>query len=215
MLAYAADRPTIAQRRSSPHSFLFIATAHVIAIAAVVSIKMDLPSRIKSPPTVVDTIRLPPVPQSEVQPPKEGARQTPRASTVPADVAVPLPTPGPTIVPDPGPTIFDPPGYVVQPRPVPAGETRGATLATPPSALKPPYPGDKLALEQEASLTLKLSIDERGRVTAVEPVGRADRSFLEAARRHLIAHWRYRPAMKDGQAIATTLVTTLHFRLDG
>ena len=48
--------------------------------------------------------------------------------------------------------------------------------------LKPPYPRAKLLAEEEASLTLKLSIDERGRVVAVEPVGRADPVFLAAAR---------------------------------
>jgi len=39
--------------------------------------------------------------------------------------------------------------------------------------------------------------------------------FLEAARRHLIAHWRYRPASEDGRAIASTAVITLRFQLDG
>ena len=50
-------------------------------------------------------------------------------------------------------------------------------------------------------LRLRLSIDERGRVVSVEPVGRADRSFLDAARKHLIANWRYKPATEDGKAI--------------
>ena len=36
-------------------------------------------------------------------------------------------------------------------------------------------------------LRLRLTIDARGRVVAVEPVGRADRAFLAAARRHLLA----------------------------
>ena len=50
-------------------------------------------------------------------------------------------------------------------------------------------------------LKLRLSIDHRGRVVAVEPVGRADRAFLAAARRHLIAKWRYKPATEDGRAV--------------
>jgi len=61
---------------------------------------------------------------------------------------------------------------------------------------------------------LKLSIDERGRVVAVEPVGRTDRSFFEAARRHLIANWRYKPATEDGKAIASSTVITLTFRIE-
>jgi len=80
--------------------------------------------------------------------------------------------------------------------------------------VKPPYPDDKRRLDEEAVLRLRLSIDERGRVVAVEPVGRADRSFLEAARRHIIAHWRYRPASEDGRAVASSTVITLRFEIE-
>ena len=71
------------------------------------------------------------------------------------------------------------------------------------------------ASEEEAVLRLKLTIDERGRVIAVEPLGRADRAFLDSARRHLIAHWRYRPATEDGRAVSSSAVITLRFQLDG
>ena len=80
--------------------------------------------------------------------------------------------------------------------------------------MRPPYPTDKLRLEEEATLKLKLTIDARGRVTAVEPVGAADPSFLAAARRHIIRAWRYKPATEDGRAVSTTLVVTLRFVLD-
>jgi protein TonB len=80
--------------------------------------------------------------------------------------------------------------------------------------LRPPYPDDKRRLEEEAVLRLRLAIDERGRVVAVEPVGSADRSFLEAARRHLIAHWRYKPATDDGRAVRSSTVITLRFELE-
>ena len=71
-----------------------------------------------------------------------------------------------------------------------------------------------MASDEEASLRLRLSIDARGRVVAVEPVGSADRAFLAAARRHLLAHWRYQPATEDGRAVASTTVITLRFELD-
>ena len=43
----------------------------------------------------------------------------------------------------------------------------------------------------------------------------ADRTFLDAARRHLIAHWRYQPAAEDGRTIASSIVITLRFELNG
>jgi periplasmic protein TonB len=49
----------------------------------------------------------------------------------------------------------------------------------------------------------------------VDPVGRADGEFLAAARRHLIAHWRYAPATDDGRAVGSTTTITLRFQLDG
>jgi protein TonB len=86
---------------------------------------------------------------------------------------------------------------------------------TPQSELKPPYPPSKLLAEEEASLRLSLTIDERGRVVAVEPIGHTDPVFLAAARRYLLAHWRFRPASEDGRAVASTTVITLRFQLDG
>ena len=90
----------------------------------------------------------------------------------------------------------------------------GPRFATPSGLIEPPYPDDKRRAEEEATLRLKLTINERGRVVAVEPLGRADRSFLDAARRHLLAHWRYKPATEDGKAVASSTVITLTFRLE-
>ena len=70
------------------------------------------------------------------------------------------------------------------------------------------------AKEREAVLRLRLAIDERGRVAAVEPVGRADPVFLAAARRHILKAWRYRPAMDGDRAVASSTVVTLKFELD-
>jgi protein TonB len=62
---------------------------------------------------------------------------------------------------------------------------------------------------------LRLTIDDRGRVTAVDPIGYADRQFLDAARRYILARWRFDPATQDGRPIAATMVITLSFQLDG
>jgi protein TonB len=91
----------------------------------------------------------------------------------------------------------------------------GPQLLTPPSELKPAYPPSKLDNGEEATLRLKLTIDASGRVVAVDPVGRTDPVFLEAARRHLIAHWRYKPAIEGGRAVASSEVITLRFELNG
>ena len=219
MLAYAANRPVAAQRGSSPNAMLAIIALHVAGIAALMSARMDLPEAFKDTPTVVDFIRPDAPPPKPIDP---EIPQPPIDSTITRPPQpLPLPPLGTPIDSTPtvpsfddlvGPTLD--PGPKTLPVPKPAPVKIGARLLTPASELKPPYPSAKLAIGEEAVLRLRLTIDERGRVVAVEPLGRADRVFLDAARRHLLAHWRYRPATEDGRAVASTLAVTLRFELE-
>ena len=217
MLAYAAHRRRVAQRHSAPHVMLAIIAGHIALVAAVMSAKMDLPDRILHPPTVVTPIPLPkpppPEPRAQPKPSPSVVTRTPAIVPVPQprdDQFDPTPIPSlpslPAVRPTPNP----------EPRiaPMPAPVRVGPRFATPASAVRPPYPASKIQSEEEAVLKLRLSIDPRGRVVAVEPVGRVDPAFLAAARRHLLAHWRYKPATEDGRAIASSTTITLRFELD-
>ncbi len=213
-----APTPAFAATRRHPRALLLIIAAHAALIGAVMSARMDLPQRI------VDVTRvtlipepLPPPPEPERQPP---AKPQPQARIDQVPPLVPLPQPNratldPTPLPIPS---LDPPRFVQLPLPDPrplADPVRvGPRFATPASALRPPYPDDKRRLGEETMLRLRLSIDARGRVVAVDPVGAADPVFLAAARRHLLARWRYQPATEDGRAIASTTVITLRFELE-
>lgn len=217
MLAYAADRRRIAERHSSPRTLLLVAAAHVALIGAVMSARMDLPARIFDPPIVITTVPIP------KPPPPDPARTETRTEKTPAaidraQVIVPIPRPNddgidatPVPLPLPG---GDRIGSKVDPLPTPAPVRVGPRFATPPADVRPPYPPSKIEREEQAVLKLRLTIDARGRVVAVEPVGKADAAFLAAARRHLIALWRYRPATEDGRAIASATVITLRFELN-
>ena len=219
MLEYAARRRRVAERLSSPHAMLFIISAHVALLAAVMSAKMDLPTKLLNPPIKIDFI-----PQPTPPPPQPVRTQSPQ----PHQVLQAQPQPKLTTEPTVDPTIETKPsldfGKIVGPQsnstpnlqpPVTAPVRHEAQLLTPPWELTPPYPATKLASEEEATLTLRLTIDERGRVIAVDPVGPADRAFLESARRYIIAHWRYAAATIDGRGTASNLIITLRFQLDG
>lgn len=221
MLAYAANRRVIAQRRSSPNAMLVIVAVHVAAVAALMSARMDIQQAIKDPPIKIDLIEEDdPPPPVEIQP---EVPAPPQPTLAPPKPFVPTPVDDsqltdsrPAPLPDMdriiGPSVDPKPR--VDPVPTPAVKV-AARLLTPASELKPPYPGSKLASGEEAVLRLRLTIDERGRVVAVEPVGPADRTFVAAARRHLLAHWRYKPATEDGRAVASSVVITLRFQLEG
>ncbi len=217
MLAYAAHRRRIAQRHSAPHLMLAIIAGHVALIAVVMSAKMEVDERILGK-TEIRFVPLPPPPPPNPTPrkadPKPSQSTVTRTPTIvpvpqpPIDDLDPTPTPIPSIpavrtLPNPEPRIA----------PVPAPVRVGPRFATPPNAVRPPYPASKIASEEEAVLKLRLAIDPRGRVVAVEPLGSADPAFLAAARKHLLARWRYKPATEGGRAIASSTVITLRFEL--
>jgi protein TonB len=220
MLAYAARR-SAASSSPSPNAMLAIVVGHIAVIAAVMSAKIDLPQRIFHPPIIVDTIKEDDPPPTthethETQPkPADSTFTQPEQHVQTPPVGDKVADNSTTKVPDFGDLIgTNPPTRVDPLPPQPAGITAGAMLATPDSELRPPYPSAKIASEEEAVLKLRLTIDEHGRVVGVDPVGRADRVFLEAARRHLMSHWRYKPAMENGRAVTSSTVITLHFQLD-
>lgn len=216
MLAYAEHRRRVAAQRSAPHAMLGIMVAHIAVIAVVMSAKMDLPDRIFNPPITVDTIPLPdPPPQKR---PVEKQPEEPRSAIDQPTTFVPMPQPSrdsvdstPTPIPIP-PDLGAGPRFDPFPQPSPPVRI-GPRSMTPAGSVRPPYPLEKLKNEEEASLKLRLSIDASGRVISVEPVGRADRAFLQAARRHILAQWRYQPASEDGRPMASSTVITLKFEL--
>jgi protein TonB len=222
MLAYAASRPAIAARSSAPNAMLAIIGLHVAAVAVLMSAKMEFQPPAPDPPIRIDFIKpTKPPPPNPATPDKP--QSNPLVTPQPNQPVPPIRleqdpvVPGGSLAGDPG--VLGGGGAVVIPeipRPAYHNPVRfGPQLATPDSRLKPPYPPSKLLTEEEATLRLKLTIDASGRVVAVEPVGRADSAFLASARRHLLAHWRYKPASEDGRAVASTTVITLRFELDG
>jgi protein TonB len=219
MLAYAAGRPRIAASRPSPNALLAIIAAHVALVAVVMSARMEMPPRLIPKPIEVKLIPEPLTPPENVTEPVAKPQQKPTVTPSPPHEALtteariinftPIFSNGVNAIPVVNPVISEPP----IPTPVPVRS--GPRLLTPASELRPPYPASKLLTEEEAVLILRLSIDERGRVVAVDPVGSADPVFLGAARRYLVAHWRYKPASRDGSPVASSTIITLKFQLDG
>jgi len=221
MLAYAANSRRVAGRSNSPSALVLILVGHAALIAAVMAAKMDV---VTLPPIDPTTLIEIPIAPSPPPPPEPTAKPKPvEQVTQPAfidrtasivDMNAPLSSglAQGTTLDDITSVIGTDLSFVDPPEPAPV--RLAARFNTPAGALKPPYPNDKLRLEEEATLRLRLTIDARGRVTAVEPVGAADPSFLEAARRHIIRAWRYKPATEDGVAVSSSTVITLSFRLE-
>lgn len=226
MLAYAANRRS--RRRPSVPTLVLIVGAHALGLVILATAKVALPDLPQIIRTKIYDVPVPPPPQ--VPPPP---RSEPRVQAEPQpapDSQIDRPTPiinrpltGPTV--DLGPPIMDraPDIGTALETPLTQPIERflplppvwiAARATTPADLLRPPYPESRRRSEEEAVLRLRLSIDPRGRVTAVDPVGTADPAFLAAARVHLLRHWRYRAATEDGRAIASSLTITLRFELE-
>lgn len=220
MLAYTANTRPLG-RAASPKALIFIVAGHALLLGALFMSKTEIIRNIGDPIKV----RLVPAPP---KPPPPKSIEEPATPTRPATTTVDKPTiivPHPLPVPDldDGPKVAElrpdigtatplpyVPPFVAKAKPVRVA----ARAVTPDDLLRPPYPTSKLRAEEEASLRLRLSIDPRGRVIAVDPVGSPYPEFLAAARRHILKAWRYKPATEDGMAIATVVEITLKFRLD-
>ena len=219
MIGYASPS-VVAPRRFSPTSIALIVAGHAALLALVVSAKMDIVPKIPFGPTILIPIEnpVPPEPTPPLDPkPTTQPRSHPAQPTTLRPIVDGLPPigtapGGETIIPT-GP--FTSGEVILDPPPLPHRVLhRVASLATPERLLRPPYPLSKQRLGEEASLSLRLTIGTDGRVTAVEAAGPADPVFLAAARRHILANWRYRPATDDRSAVATVLTVQLSFKLD-
>ena len=223
MLAYAPRR---AARSGSPRTLILVVAGHVVALALVLTARSEYVDKPKADHP--DVIFIKPIKPPPPPPPPTMDQAQPRQrppSTIDRPPVI-IPTPGPTvdtIADGPPVTTFDPvignavvpqPLIIPDPRPLPAIVRKAARFITPVDRIRPPYPASKQSQGEEAKLRLSLAIDPNGRVTSVTPVGAADPAFLEAARRHIVLHWRYQPASEGGTAIASNIVVTLTFTLE-
>ena len=219
MLAYA-PRPTA--RSGSPRTLLLVAAGHVVAIALALTVRSEFAP--KAPDNPTDVIFIKPI---KPPPPLPADPTEPRPliqSTLdipPPIVPTPIQPSEPLAKGPPLPSLDLSAGTALLPQPLPLPEPvlpaivrQAARFVTPADLVRPPYPASKQRLGEEASLRLSLAIDASGRVTSVSPVGAADPAFLEAARRHIVRHWRYRPASEGDTAIASNIIVTLTFKLE-
>ena len=214
MLAYA---PQPDRQRLSPTALTLIIAGHIAAIGAVMSAKTLIEHEVDRP-IIVENIPIDKPPPVDPQPktpnqPQASSLDQPHTIVPPLDPVFTLQPPDT----HPQPPVDDRIGTGTEPtRPIipdPPIIRTAPHLATAAESLRPPYPASKREAGDEASLRLKLTIDASGRVIAVDPVGRVDPTFFEAARRHILRAWHYQPAMEGTKAVSSVTTITLRFEL--
>lgn len=157
------------------------------------------PTSIPPPPTpipaAVPTPRPTPVPTPKPTP-------VPTPVPTPKPEPTPVPTPRPTPKPEPTPTARPQP--TAKPEPKPRPRPKGETRAAEPKRQPQPRISDELAAKAtKRSNTVRFSIGADGSSDA-ELRGsygnsEIDNAVISAARR-----WRWKPALRDGEAVAST-----------
>jgi protein TonB len=106
-----------------------------------------------------------------------------------------------------------PPGIRTDPRPAqPVYDQAAAGIAS--THTTPPYPLLARRLGEEGSLRLQLTISPQGIVTEAQVVRSSGYDDLDRAARDWVkAHWRYRPALRGGAAVASTGDVQVRFDL--
>lgn len=78
----------------------------------------------------------------------------------------------------------------------------------------PPYPRDALRKQLQGTVLLEVLVDAQGRPRAVTLVRGSGHAVLDAAaRRHVLKHWRFRPAIRGGQAIPARGLVPVRFAI--
>lgn len=79
----------------------------------------------------------------------------------------------------------------------------------------PPYPVIARRVGWEGTVMLRLTVSPQGRVSRADVVTSSGHVELDrTAQDWVVAHWTYRPAIKDGSAIEAQVLTRVQFSLD-
>jgi protein TonB len=122
----------------------------------------------------------------------------------------------PSPLPRRAPAASAPPASAPRPSPPPArprGETRGPRLLAEPDAPLVAYPEPARRRGLEGRLLLRVRIDSRGAVTAVEVIESSGHAILDRAACDAAWGWTFAPALRDGAPVASEFVQAVRFRL--
>jgi protein TonB len=97
------------------------------------------------------------------------------------------------------------------------GRATGAVVPPGPDAryqnAAPSYPEAARMRGEQGTVALEIAVGTDGLPVNVTVARSSGSPMLDAAARRAVQEWRFRPAMRDGEAVPGTIRTSVHFRL--
>lgn len=172
---------------------------------------LDAPARAATPESIMAVLianvvsRPAPVPPV----PKPPARPTPRATPVAATVPVQLAESALVVEPVSTATAVD----SIEISPGPAGPSQAAQIAYD-EASPPPYPSLAKRRGWEGTVLLRVRVDTNGRPREVVIERSSGHALLDrSASEHVLARWRFQPALRDGEPVGAWARVPINFTL--
>lgn len=131
-------------------------------------------------------------------------------------VAADTPTAPERVVKDSASSIVDRPSTTSSAPATPAGQPvrRGSAPARPLSAPEPPYPARVRAREGEGAVSVRLTVDASGKVSAIEVLGVSGDPALRQSVVDTVRGWTFEPALEEGRPVPSSVIRRFVFRLD-
>lgn len=201
----------------APHASRSIAMALALSLnlaLLLIALRPSTPYTLHVPPAqaVIATFIRPPPPKPPALPPTPTVRVAPRVMVPP--VAITHPVTIPQVISPIAPVQAVPVTPATGPgTPTHAADT-DATIAYA-SATPPPYPIDAIRAGAQGTVLLKVLVDASGKPVAVQIARTSGSRDLDiAARTHVLAAWRFHPAVRAGHAIEAWVMVPVKFDLN-
>ena len=203
--------------RPSPARITAFSGVIALHVAAFALLKLPMQSNAPMPKPeeviILHDVFERPLPPPPPPPPEQPPRNVPRTTTHTVAPTPPQPpiviAEGPDVAPPPGPVIDDVvPPAIVEPGPVAVERLDYA------SAPPPPYPAEAARRRFEGTVVLRVLVDVDGtplEVLVQESSGH--RALDDAARKFVLARWRFRPAMQGDVAVQAVGIVPIKFSM--
>ena len=114
---------------------------------------------------------------------------------------------------EPEPAPVAPPPVAVAPAPAPPPPLADASMPRPLQAPAPRYPRDAQRRGQQGTVLLRVHVDARGTAGDIDIVSGSGTRSLDRAAVEAVRHWRFAPAVRNGQPVAGTVQVPIDFTL--